>query len=92
MVTDIDYTYFGEHSTVSRIAETLYCIPETNVTFHVNYTSLKKKLHSLFKKLLLNLHHCNFWSLIVMIAQHSVECGTESAQLLLFIYFESAQL
>lgn len=27
-----------------------------------------------------------------MIAQHSVECGTESAQLLLFIYFESAQL
>lgn len=40
-MTGGDYTY-GEHSTMYRIVESRCCIPETNITFYVNYTSIKK--------------------------------------------------
>ena len=42
MVTDGGYTC-GEHSTIYRNVESLYCICATEVTLRVNYTSKKKK-------------------------------------------------
>ena len=36
---DGDYTYPGKHSIMYRIIESLCCIPETNITLYINYTS-----------------------------------------------------
>ena len=44
MVTDSDYTYHGEHWVIHRIAESICYVPETNITFDVNYTSKIKKI------------------------------------------------
>ena len=43
MVTDGAYTYCGEHCVMYRIAKLLCCMPETNIAFHANYTSIIKK-------------------------------------------------
>ena len=56
MVTDGNYTC-GEYSITYRTMESLCCIPETNVTFCVNHSSIikrnnkKKKMMGHFKKL-----------------------------------------
>lgn len=41
MVTDGKYTY-GEHFIMYIIVKILYCTPETNIMWCINYTSLKK--------------------------------------------------
>lgn len=41
MVTDSSYTC--EHSITYRVAESLCCTSETNLTLCINYTSVKKK-------------------------------------------------
>lgn len=43
MVTDGDHTYRGEHFKMYVIIESPHCIPETNITWNVNYTSVKKE-------------------------------------------------
>ena len=43
MVTDVDYTYHGEHQIICRIVESLCCKPEINVILYINYTSIKKR-------------------------------------------------
>lgn len=43
MVTADDYTYCDEHWVLNRIAESLRFTPETNITYYVNYTSIKLK-------------------------------------------------
>ena len=41
--TDYSYTC-GKHSSImDRLVESLYCIPDADVTLCVNYTSIKKK-------------------------------------------------
>jgi len=39
-------TYHAEHPGMSRIVESLYCTPETNITLYVNYASIKKNILS----------------------------------------------
>ena len=38
---DSDYTYHSEHQVMHRNVELVCCTPETNITLHVNYTSIK---------------------------------------------------
>ena len=38
---DYDYTYHDEHQVMCRSVESLYCIPETNITLYVNSTGIK---------------------------------------------------
>lgn len=40
MVTDGDYIYHGKHWVIYKIVEYIYCIPESNKTLYVNYTSI----------------------------------------------------
>ena len=42
MVTEGSFTC-GEHNIKYRLAESVSCTPETNVTLCVNYTSIEKK-------------------------------------------------
>ena len=37
----VNYTYCGGHFTIYTNIKSLYYIPETNVAFYVNYTSIK---------------------------------------------------
>ena len=39
---DSENTYCDEHWVMDRIAESLYCTTETNVTLHINHTAIKK--------------------------------------------------
>lgn len=39
-----DHIYGGEHWVMSRIAESLCCTPEGNITLYVSYTSAIKNL------------------------------------------------
>ena len=43
MVTDGNYTYYGEHFIMYVNVESLYYTPETNVILHNNYSSIKSK-------------------------------------------------
>ena len=43
MVTDHNYTYHGEDCIMYKLVTSLCCMPETNITLYVNYTSIKKK-------------------------------------------------
>lgn len=36
-----DYTEHGEHRVMYRIVESLWCMPNANVTPHINYTSIR---------------------------------------------------
>ena len=36
-----EYTYCDEHWVMYKIAESLYCTPETNITLYVNCSSIK---------------------------------------------------
>ena len=38
---DQEYTYPDENWVMNRIAESLYCMPETNVTLYINYAGIK---------------------------------------------------
>ena len=42
MVTDVNYTYYGDYFTICINVELLCCTPETNMLY-VNYTSIYKK-------------------------------------------------
>lgn len=37
------YTYHDKHRVMYRIVESLFCRPEANRTFYVNYTGIKIK-------------------------------------------------
>lgn len=43
MVTDINYTYWGDHFTKYTNIEWLCCTLETNIVLYFNYTSIKKR-------------------------------------------------
>lgn len=55
MVTDINYTYYGDHFIMYTIIELLYCTSEMNIMSNGNYTSIKKKPHHANPRLLLSL-------------------------------------
>ena len=40
-MVDVNQTYCDGHFTIYTNMKSLYCIPETNVVFYVNYTSIK---------------------------------------------------
>ena len=40
---DKEYTYHDVHWVMYRIAESLYCTPDTNTTLYVNNTGIKIK-------------------------------------------------
>lgn len=42
MVTEIDYTHHGEHCMMYRIAKSLCCTPDTNMTLYINSISVGK--------------------------------------------------
>ena len=41
MVMDVNQTYCGNHFAMSTNIKSLCCIPKTNITLYVNYTSIK---------------------------------------------------
>ena len=45
-----DGSYFYEHSIMYRFIESLCCTPETNVTLHINSTSIKNKCSFMLSK------------------------------------------
>ena len=42
-VTDVNYTYCGDHFAIHTNSKSLFCTPEINIVLYVDYTSLKKK-------------------------------------------------
>ena len=41
---DLECAYYDEHQVMYRIVESLYCTPETNITYYVNYTGFILKM------------------------------------------------
>ena len=40
---DGQYTYHAEHRIIYKSGKSICCIPETNITLYINYTSTVKK-------------------------------------------------
>ena len=55
-MTDGSYVC-GEHSIMDRVVKSLHCIPETNVTLSVGYTSIKNILINKLNKSLGTVDH-----------------------------------
>ena len=49
MATDGDYTDHGERFIMYITIESQCCIPETNITWYVNYTSIRSNFKRYFK-------------------------------------------
>lgn len=45
MVTDGNYAYHGEHCVMHGIVKSLFHTSETNITFYVKCTSIKKEIY-----------------------------------------------
>ena len=53
LVTDGNYTSGGGHWVIHKIVKSVYCLPETNITLYINYTSVIQ----FFKKAYVFLFH-----------------------------------
>ena len=42
MVTDVNYTYFGDYFAIYTNIKSLHGTPETDIMLYVNYTSVKE--------------------------------------------------
>ena len=50
MVTDVNWTYCGDHFIMYKNIKSLYCTPETNIILYVKYNLIKNKLKPYVKK------------------------------------------